>query len=522
MWSYLRLRTRILLSYAAILVLVFALALYLVAQIDSLVQSGRRLNSEVRSNVASSSLLLIGITDVQQAVGAYVVQPTPINQAAARTALAALNQKTTTVRQSVVSAMGRTQIRELNATFSGYEQDFGALVSLLERQVRTEQVLRDELGAADRALDTAFQQSPPDATHAPQIRRSLQHAIDYSTEAVRARNIDQLTLALAALRSVTTQVDVLEREMPVSAISSITSLRTAITQAKLDLSNYTADTILRRNYEQRMRERDTSMRALATALAGQSVEMLENNSVTLGDEGARAQQLGYGALGLTLVLAALGGLWLARTITRPLMSVVEAIQRINQGDYATVVTSSDRSEVGQLALAFNQMAAALAHEHDQVEKQQRALSERNRELERAFVEIQSANQARDAMRTTIVNLSVPVLPILSDVIHVPLVGEIDQERASILIERVLRGVETYRARQVILDVTGVPLIDSQVAQWLIHVIDAARLLGATSVLVGVAPEVAQALVTSGIDMSSVRVQSDLRSAVAMASRSAAT
>jgi rsbT co-antagonist protein RsbR len=69
----------------------------------------------------------------------------------------------------------------------------------------------------------------------------------------------------------------------------------------------------------------------------------------------------------------------------------------------------------------------------------------------------------------------------------------------------------------IIDITGVPVVDTQVAQGLLQVVDAARLLGAEVVLVGIRPEVAQALVGLGVDMHAVRTFSDLQSVLNTAS-----
>jgi anti-anti-sigma factor len=523
MWARLRLRTRILISYAAILLLVCALALYLIAQIGALVASGQQLNTEVSAGVQNSSNLLISITDLQQAVSRYQRQPSIAQQANARSALAKLSEQSAAARRAAVTEASRTQLRDLSAALSGYEQDFSAIVSVLDRQNRTRQVLSADLQSANTALDLLFGArraltDPTADAKALQIKRSLEYTIDYVANAVRTQDASELNQALTLVQNLDQPLDQLAGVMPRQAQGDVTVLRNVLLQTSIDLSAYPADALVRFRYEDTLQGRNARMREIAVAVATESVGALTRNTATLGVEGARAQQLGYGAVGLTLFLALIAAFWLARTITRPLMNVAGAIRRINRGDYDAVVVTADQGEVGDLAKVFNQMSSALAEERQYVLSQQQALSLRNAELERALDDVQRANAARDQMRSTILNLSVPVLPILPGVIHVPLVGEIDQERAAALIERVLHGVEVQRAHQVILDVTGVPLIDSQVAQWLVHVIDAARLLGAECVLVGVAPEVAQALVATGIDLSSVRVQSDLRSAVSVASR----
>ena len=100
----------------------------------------------------------------------------------------------------------------------------------------------------------------------------------------------------------------------------------------------------------------------------------------------------------------------------------------------------------------------------------------------------------------------------------PLIGVIDTERAAMLIESLLRGVEQYRASLVILDVTGVPIIDTQVARTLLDAARAVKLLGTQTMLVGLRPELAQTIVGLGLDLTELSTQADLQSGVRHAMR----
>jgi serine/threonine protein kinase len=95
----------------------------------------------------------------------------------------------------------------------------------------------------------------------------------------------------------------------------------------------------------------------------------------------------------------------------------------------------------------------------------------------------------------------------------PLVGALDTERLRMAQDQALRAIEQSAARYLILDITGVAMVDSQVAQGLIRVVQAARLLGAEVVLVGIRPEVAQAVVGLGIRMSTMVTRSTLQSGI---------
>jgi anti-anti-sigma regulatory factor len=115
-------------------------------------------------------------------------------------------------------------------------------------------------------------------------------------------------------------------------------------------------------------------------------------------------------------------------------------------------------------------------------------------------ELRLAYDRERALAETVRELGCPVLPVLPGVLLVPLIGSIDTQRAQLIIELVLRGVETYRATRVMLDVTGVPLVDTQVAASLLQTASAATLLGARVSLVGVRPEIAQSIVGLGISL----------------------
>jgi rsbT co-antagonist protein RsbR len=136
----------------------------------------------------------------------------------------------------------------------------------------------------------------------------------------------------------------------------------------------------------------------------------------------------------------------------------------------------------------------------------------------ADVETRAAAQtellaALEQERTTVRELSVPVIPISATTMIMPLVGALDTSRLQQLQTQALSALERSTAQMIILDITGVPVVDTQVAQGLLKVVAAARLLGAQVALVGIRPEVAQALVGLGVDMRDIRTFSDLQSAL---------
>lgn len=152
--------------------------------------------------------------------------------------------------------------------------------------------------------------------------------------------------------------------------------------------------------------------------------------------------------------------------------------------------------------------------------QEQTIAERTVALSTALTEVQAraATQAQlldenAQQRSIIQELSVPVLPISHTTMVIPLVGALDTQRLLVLQERALYAIQGSRVRRLLLDVSAVPLIDSQVAQGLLDVTRQVRLLGAEAILVGIRPEVAQALVALGVDLQAMRTYRDLEAAL---------
>ncbi|TDL75944.1 STAS domain-containing protein [Peribacillus frigoritolerans] len=107
-------------------------------------------------------------------------------------------------------------------------------------------------------------------------------------------------------------------------------------------------------------------------------------------------------------------------------------------------------------------------------------------------------------------LSAPLIPIFENITIMPLVGTIDTERAKQIMENLLTGVVKHRAQVVLIDITGVPVVDTMVAHHIIQASEAVRLVGAKCLLVGIRPEIAQTIVNLGIDLSQVITKNSLQ------------
>lgn len=115
-------------------------------------------------------------------------------------------------------------------------------------------------------------------------------------------------------------------------------------------------------------------------------------------------------------------------------------------------------------------------------------------------------------------LATPVLQVRDGLLISPIIGMIDTQRARQLTESILRAIREHRAKVVVIDVTGVPLVDSRVANHLVQTVEAARLMGASAILTGISPEIAHTLVVLGVNLSSVRTVADLQGGIEEAER----
>ncbi|MFL5804350.1 MAG: response regulator [Roseiflexaceae bacterium] len=123
-----------------------------------------------------------------------------------------------------------------------------------------------------------------------------------------------------------------------------------------------------------------------------------------------------------------------------------------------------------------------------------------------------------ALTNAIRELSSPVIPIFDHVLVLPLVGHIDSWRAHQIIADLLGGIQLHQARVVILDITGVAVVDTQVAHYLVQAIRAAGLLGTHCLLVGIRPEIATSLVSLGVSLHDIQTSANLEQGVQQALR----
>ncbi|KKE80726.1 RsbT co-antagonist protein RsbRA [Oceanobacillus caeni] len=113
-------------------------------------------------------------------------------------------------------------------------------------------------------------------------------------------------------------------------------------------------------------------------------------------------------------------------------------------------------------------------------------------------------------RVALQELSAPLIPVIEGITIMPLIGTIDTDRAKLIMESLLQGVITHNSEVVLIDITGVPVVDTMVAHHLIQAAEAVRLIGAKCILVGIRPEIAQTIVNLGIDLTNFPTKSSLK------------
>jgi rsbT co-antagonist protein RsbR len=132
--------------------------------------------------------------------------------------------------------------------------------------------------------------------------------------------------------------------------------------------------------------------------------------------------------------------------------------------------------------------------------------------------VQERERVIGEQKATIQELSTPVLQVREQLLILPIIGILDSQRADQLTEQLLGAIRAARAKVVVIDVTGVPSIDKTVANHLVQTVRASRLMGAGAIITGLSSEIAQTLVTLGVDLSMMNTVGDLQGGIETAER----
>jgi rsbT co-antagonist protein RsbR len=139
-------------------------------------------------------------------------------------------------------------------------------------------------------------------------------------------------------------------------------------------------------------------------------------------------------------------------------------------------------------------------------------------ISRDVTERVQAEKRLQEQQKSILELSTPVVRIWDEIIALPLIGIIDSNRAKQIMENLLQAIVETKASIAIIDITGVPMVDTEVADRLIRTIKAAGLLGTKCLMVGIKPDIAQSMVHLGVDLEDIETHSSLQGGLAAAFR----
>jgi anti-anti-sigma regulatory factor len=257
-------------------------------------------------------------------------------------------------------------------------------------------------------------------------------------------------------------------------------------ELRSDLARQIADALKQRA----MSNRGTLPPFRLGAIADRMVDALLANSP--GDHTrALGAELGRQGLGLPALLA-------AQTATLDTLS-------------ATPARSETSSAIRHTSRCFGWMLEGFVEAQAAEGDRQRA------EMERAYVKTVTEQSEQAALlRSTISELSTPIIPVYAGILVLPLVGSVDSRRATEITERLLEEIAAQQAEIVIIDITGVPVIDTSTANHLLMTTRAANLLGSRVILVGIGAEIAQTIVHIGIELQGLVTLANLQAGIAYA------
>ncbi len=250
--------------------------------------------------------------------------------------------------------------------------------------------------------------------------------------------------------------------------------------------------------------------------------LLEERSRESAQAAQRLQLvLGGGTLLAAVFAVAIASL-VARGVSRRLEVVVGAADALAEGAGEQLPDLPEgHDEVGSLARAFQSMAQKIRQQIGDLRVQTELAEQARATAEQARALLAEQLATIEEQRAVIREMSVPVLPLSETMRLVPLVGALDSSRLQAVQEQALDALAGTRVRYLLLDITGVPVVDTAVAQGLLGIVGAARLLGSDVILVGIRPEVAQAIVGLGIELDGIITQPSLQAGIsyALAARS---
>jgi len=199
--------------------------------------------------------------------------------------------------------------------------------------------------------------------------------------------------------------------------------------------------------------------------------------------------------------------------TYNIQNVKERINRIEDvlasvaaGDLDARIESEIEDDLSGIEAAIDLLIDDLTDELRQRAKMQK-------ELEDKLSKIQEQQKTIMQQQEDLLELSSPVSKVWDNILILPVIGTLDSQRTQIMMENLLQKIVATGCTIAILDITGVPTVDTQVANHLLKTVTSARLLGAECIISGISPAIAQTIVHLGINLSAIRTKATLQDAM---------
>lgn len=189
--------------------------------------------------------------------------------------------------------------------------------------------------------------------------------------------------------------------------------------------------------------------------------------------------------------------------------IEDVLSSVAAGDLDIRIESIVEDELTGVEQAINLLIDDLTHE---LKKSQKMKSE----LEEKLLKIQDQQKTILQQQEDLLELSSPVTKVWDNVLILPVIGTLDSQRTQVMMENLLHKIVETGCTIAILDITGVPTVDTQVANHLLKTVTAARLLGAECIISGISPAIAQTIVHLGINLSGIRTKATLQDAMVFA------
>lgn len=186
--------------------------------------------------------------------------------------------------------------------------------------------------------------------------------------------------------------------------------------------------------------------------------------------------------------------------------IEEVLSSVAAGDLEIRINTKVEDDLTGIEEAVNILIDDLTYELKQSINMQNDLQEKLKKIQEQQKTI--VQQQEDLME-----LSSPVSKVWDNILILPVIGTLDSQRTQVMMENLLQKIVDTGCTMAILDITGVPTVDTQVANHLLKTVTSARLLGADCIISGISPAIAQTIVHLGIDLSAIRTKATLQDAM---------